>query len=157
MKPRVLLLSGLAAALLPLAASASDLGPVVAARMGDKPLFLWNATSYVASLVSAHNTGDAGLATLEATALGQLADKLKSVKMETAKQITLKVSYLKTGAVSPVYNAATFSDVQELLLISAPSQKLMNEANIARWEGELSKGLVPQDLSVSVLGTLPPS
>lgn len=113
---------------------------------------LWDATPYVTQLVSDKLTDEHGLHALEATALRALADKGKTL---AAPALTLKVTYAKTGAVSPVYGGATFAGFEPVLTLSAKRAALAK--NAAAWSSQLADGKVPAGVIVSVTGKLPPA
>jgi hypothetical protein len=113
---------------------------------------LWDATLYVTQLVNEKTTDDRGMHAIEATALRALAEKGKTLK---ARTLTLKVTYAKTGAVSPVYGSATFAGFEPVLTLSARRAEAVQHADA--WSAELAKGTVPKGVTVDVTGKLPPS
>lgn len=137
-------------------ASAGPLPPmagtvIVAQTTADGAHVIWDATPYVAQLVSDKVGGEAGMRAVEATALQALAEKSKDLSGTT---LTLSVTYARTGAVSPVYKTATFAGFEQLLTIVAKRSALAEHA--AAWKTQLAKGTVPRGLTVSVTGKLPP-
>lgn len=113
---------------------------------------LWDATPFVTQLVSEQLTDERGMRALEATALSALAEKGKSL---AAPALTLKVTYARTGEVSPVYKSVTFAGFEPLLTIGAKRAALAQHAGA--WSAQLAKGTIPQGLRVSVTGKLPPA
>ncbi|MDE2482725.1 MAG: hypothetical protein KGN02_11090 [bacterium] len=126
-------------------------GSIVMARAGSSPIFLWNATDYVAKLVSDKVLGDDGMHALEATAVTGLAQKVAS---SSAATVAIRVVYAKTGAVSPVYGTPTFTGMENVLTISAPRGALVK--NAGPWATQLADGKVPAGVKIVVSGKLPP-
>ena len=85
-------------------------------------------------------------------ALRALAEKGKSL---SAPALTLKVTYAKTGAVSPVYRSVTFAGFEPVVTISAKRAALAKHADA--WSTQLANGTIPKELHVSVTGKLPPA
>jgi hypothetical protein len=126
-------------------------GPIILAKAGSSPLYLWNATLYVAHLVSDKALGDDGLHALEATAVDALGSH---VSASSAKMVSLEVVYARTGAVSPVYNAPTFTGMEKVLTISVPCAALVRDR--ASWSQALASGKIPPGVRIDVTGKLPP-
>jgi len=126
--------------------------PVIA-RAGADALVLWDATAIVAQIVSDKaSDADANgrLANGALKALVQVAPRLAA-----AKSITVRVVYARTGAVSPVYGAATFAGVERYatLEISGADAK----ADTGKWkEAALDGSALPKNLTFTVTGKLPP-
>jgi hypothetical protein len=127
-------------------------GPVILTRAGSIASFLWDATPYVAGLVEDRILGEQGTHTLEASALSALASSAASV---TAPDLSLKVVYSRTGAVSTAYGGATFAGVEPVLTVSVRRADLAKHA--VEWERQLLDGVVPSAVKISVTGNLPPS
>jgi hypothetical protein len=125
-------------------------GTVIMARAGAAPLYVWNATPYVAQLGTDKLLGDPGLHALEATAVTALAEKAKS---QTSSTIAVRVVYEKTGAVSPLYRTATFEGLEDVFTITADRKALVGSA--AAWATSLQGGKTPQGLTIAVTGALP--
>ena len=113
---------------------------------------LWDATSYVAQLVSEQITDERGMRAIEATGLRALAEKGKGL---AAPALTLKVTYAKTGAVSPVYRSETFAGFEPVVTIFAKRVALEQHADA--WSTQLANGTIPKGVRVSVTGKLPPA
>jgi len=128
------------------------LGSLILARSGAQSLYLWDASKYVAQLVSDKDLGPQGLRDLEATAIKALAAKIRSSR---AKSVALSVLYSKTGAVSPVYGTATFAGVEKVLTLSSSRSELVRYA--ARDADQLLRGANVGAIHVTVTGTLPPA
>ena len=113
---------------------------------------IWDATTYVTQLVSEKITDERGMRAIEATALRALADKGKGL---AATSLTLKVTYAKTGAVSPVYGNVTFAGFESVVTIAAKRAALAQHAGT--WSEQLANGTIPKGVRISVTGKLPPS
>jgi hypothetical protein len=127
-------------------------GNVIMARGGSTPLYVWNATPYVAQLVTDKLLGDPGLHALEATAVTALADKAKSA---TADTLSMRVVYEKTGAVSPIYGTPTMAGVETVVTLTAERKSLI--ASGAAWATQVGGGTTPAGLTLAVSGALPPA
>jgi len=147
------------AALLVPAPSRADLaglrpliGSVVLARNTNKrALFIWDATQYVIQLRSDKIFGDDALHAIEATAATALADKSKILK---STSVALRITYARTGAVSPVYGSPTFAGIEAVLTLSADRAALGQHG--PEWATSLARGTVPAGVAVDITGTLPP-
>lgn len=113
---------------------------------------LWDATPYVTVLVSEQITDERGMRAVEATALRALAEKSKSL---AAPALTLKVTYARTGAVSPVYRSVTFAGFEPLVTIAVKRAALAQHAGA--WSAQLANGTIPQGVRIAVTGKLPPA
>ena len=113
---------------------------------------IWDATPYVTQLVSENLTDERGMRALEATALRALAEKGKGL---AATSLTLKVTYAKTGAVSPVYRSATFAGFESVVTIAAKRAALAQHAGA--WSADLANGMIPKGVRIAVTGKLPPA
>jgi hypothetical protein len=113
---------------------------------------LWDATPYVTQLVSEQLTDERGMRAVEATALRALAEKSKSL---AAPALTLKVSYARTGAVSPVYRSVTFAGFEPLVTIAVKRTALAQHAGA--WSAQLASGTIPKGVRITVTGKLPPA
>jgi hypothetical protein len=112
---------------------------------------MWDATPYVTQLVNEKITDEPGMRALEATALRALADKGKGL---AASMLTLKVTYARTGAVSPAYRSVTFEGFESVVTIGA--QRAALARNAAVWSAQLANGTIPKGVRISVTGKLPP-
>ena len=129
------------------------LGAVIVTRTAPaEAALLWDATSYVTQLLSEKITDEPGMRALEATALRALAEKGKSL---AAPELTLKVTYAKTGAVSPVYRSVTFAGFEQLVTIVAKRVALEQHADA--WSLQLANGTIPKGVRITVTGKLPPA
>jgi hypothetical protein len=126
-------------------------GTLVMARGGAQPLYLWNATNYVAHLVTDKLLGTDGMRALEASALQALVEKISG---NTAKVVSLRVVYAKTGAVSPAYGTPTFAGMENVLTVTADRQSLLK--HVASWQANIASGRTPAGVRIEVSGALPP-
>ncbi|HEY5096204.1 MAG TPA: hypothetical protein VII69_13915 [Candidatus Eremiobacteraceae bacterium] len=126
-------------------------GPVILARSGVQSTYLWEASPYVAKLVDDKNVGDAGLRTLEGTAVSVLRDKAVS---SHSKTLILRVVYTRSGAVSPVYGTLTFNGVENLATLTAARDAIIKFGAV--WNEEIANGTIPHNLKVAITGKLPP-
>ncbi len=126
-------------------------GTFILARSGPQSTYLWDASPYVAQLVSDKQLGDQGIQALEATAVGELAARAKS---SSAQTLAVSVVYQRTGAISPAYGVATFNGVEKVCTI------IVSRATLAKngltWAKEIADGHVPPDVTIKVTGQLPP-
>lgn len=126
-------------------------GNVILARDGAQAIYLWDATAYVTQLVSDRKLGESGLRALEASAVLALRNKAVS---SHAQVVTLQVFYSKTGAVSPVYQTATFTGVEPVCTVTAKPADLVRSG--ALWARNVADGRLPKRLSIRATGKLPP-
>lgn len=128
--------------------------PVIA-RAGADALVLWDATTVVSQIVSdkvSDADANARLANGALRALVQVAPRL-----DRATSITIRVVYARTGAVSPVYGAATFAGVERYatLEISGSDAK----ADTGKWKEAAAGGsasALPKSVTFRITGKLPP-
>jgi len=137
-----------------IAVRAADLpaGTVVLAKSTPDALLMWDSSPVLAKLVG-DKVGEArALATLESDAM--LIATERSAGLSSAKTVTVRVIYAMTGAVSPVYNTATFAGVEKLLTIEGTPADL--KKNGASYAAQLAQGTVPAAVKVEITGKLPP-
>jgi hypothetical protein len=127
-------------------------GPVILARSGVQATYLWDATPYVAQLVSEKDVGDTGLRALLGTAASVLRQKAPS---SHAKTMTLRIVYTRSGDVSPVYGTLTFNGVEKVATLIASRDAILKHG--AAWAQELAAGKKTPDLKVEITGKLPPA
>jgi hypothetical protein len=154
-RPEILTLPRIAVLLcvcLTLAAIRPMEGAFILARSGPQSTYLWDASPYVAQLVSDKVLGDQGMQALEATAVSELAVRAKS---SSAQTLTVSIVYQRTGAVSPAYGVATFNGVEKVCTI------VVSRVDVAKngvmWVNEIGDGHVPHDVAIKISGQLPPS
>jgi hypothetical protein len=71
----------------------------------------------------------------------------------TAKTVTVRVIYQKTGAVSPEYGNASLQGVERLFAITYPVANLTTKA--PAYAEAFQKGTPPEGVTVATLGKLP--
>ena len=140
----------------PLASSGDALSskPVIA-RLGADALVLWDATAVVTQIVSDKATDADANVRLERGALKALAETAPS--LADAKTITVRVIYAKTGAVSPVYGAATFAGVERYATLEISGADARSDAG--KWKEAAAAGTAgpfPKSITFTVTGVLPP-
>lgn len=126
-------------------------GPVILARSGVQSTYLWDASPYVTQLVADRDVGDAGMRTLEGTAVSVLRAKAASSR---AKILILHVVYTHSGAVSPVYGTLTFNGIEKLVTLTVARDVVIKRG--AAWAQDVADGKIPHDLKVEITGKLPP-
>ncbi|MBV9276958.1 MAG: hypothetical protein JOZ97_01835 [Candidatus Eremiobacteraeota bacterium] len=130
----------------------ADDGMVVVAKGGDKPLLLWDATPVVTTIVSTKQPRQPALQDLESRAIQIVGQRVGSLKR--AKNVTIRLIYQKTGAVSPVYGTATFEGIERLFELTVVADDA--RAHAKQLADALEHGTVPRGVSVNVTGKLPP-
>lgn len=140
----------------PLAARADEAvvaGHFVLARASEDALVLFDASPEVAAIVT-NKTSDADANDgLERDALKVLAAMLPKLDKST-KSVTVRVTYNKTGAVSPVYGAPTFAGVERYALLAVNYKEAAADRD--KWKELDPKHAVPSWISFKVIGQLPP-
>jgi hypothetical protein len=134
-------------------AAAADMpaGTVVLVKTTPDALVLWDSSPVLAKLVGDKVGPQQALTTLESDAMVIAAQR--SAGLADAKSITVQVIYSKTGAVSPMYNTATFAGVEKLLTVAgSPADIAKNGTSYA---AALARGDVPPGINISVTGKLP--
>jgi hypothetical protein len=125
---------------------------LVLARTGTSALVLWNASPLVAEIVAKRVPEREANDRLERGALRAAAQDLPL--LPTAKSITVRVLYDKTGDVSPVYGGPTFAGVERYALLRLDAARARRDEG--RWK-ELDSGHpVPAWIAFHVIGSLPP-
>lgn len=126
-------------------------GPIILERYGPTPEYLWNASVYVAHLVAEKVLGDEGMHALEGSAVAALAEK---TKRSVARMVSIRVVYARTGAVSRVYNSATFVGMEAVCTITASRADLQKHAS--EWIAKIAEGDAPSGVKIEITGKLPP-
>jgi hypothetical protein len=136
-------------------ASADDAvpGAVVLARASSDALLIWDASDDVAAIVKDKASDADANARLERDAVRVLASHANEIG-KSAKTITLRVIYSKTGAVSPVYGTPTFLGTERYATLSADAAPIADDRD--RWKESDGKLPAPGWLTWKVLGRLPP-
>ncbi len=126
-------------------------GPVILARSGATSTYLWDASPYVAQLVSEKNLGDVAMRALEGTAVSVLREKAKS---SHSKMLLLRIVYTRSGAVSPAYGTLTFNGVEKLATVTAARDAILKKGSA--WPQNVTDGKIPRELKLEITGNLPP-
>ncbi len=158
MKIRMTALAALTAlaVLLPVAALRAENGVpgnVVVARASGDALVIWDASPEVGELVSSRTPDDRAAARLQRDALRVAADSLSKIE-GGASSLTVRIIYSKSGAVSPVYGAATFAGVERYATVQLPFKDA--QADRDHWKTLDAKTPLPKWIEVKVTGQLPP-
>jgi hypothetical protein len=128
-------------------------GNVVVARASGDALVIWDASPEVAELVTSRTPDDRAGARLQRDALRVAADSLSKVE-SSASSLTVRIIYSKSGAVSPVYGAATFAGVERYATVQLPFKDA--QADRDHWKSLDAKAPLPKWIEVKVTGQLPP-
>jgi len=128
-------------------------GHIVVARVSDDALIIWDASPEIASIVTNKIADDAANNQLERDALKVLAQSLAKLE-KSAKSVTVRVIYNKTGAVSPVYGAPTFAGVERYATLEVPYKDAVSDRD--KWKELDPKHAVPTWVAFKVIGQLPP-
>jgi hypothetical protein len=141
-------------ALLPVP-SPADMAPAhaVVARSDGDALLLWDASSEVSVIVSTKLSDADANAKLKHDAIRVLAASIPDVSRD-AKSVTIRVLFNKTGAVSPVYGAATFAGVEHYAEIKLSGPDFFHDRD--RWRESSERAPAPAWLTLHVIGQLPP-
>lgn len=131
-------------------AAAATAGNAVLVKSGSDALVLWDATQPVTEIVLQKKPRVQALRALEAQAVGIGESKVAA----GARTIAVRVIYARTGAVSPVYNAATFASVEKLATITMPAKPLKTLSR--KWAQMFKDGKTPAGVTLRVTGALPP-
>lgn len=134
------------------AAATDPGGTVVVAKPDGDALILWDVTPLVGTVSSTIPQVNS-LRILESQAVGVMNMRLPG--LINAHTVSVRVFYLRTGAVNPIYKAETVSGVENVVTIRAAVTKL--KADASSWAKQLRDGKTPKDLEVMVTGELPPS
>jgi hypothetical protein len=128
-------------------------GHAVLARPSGDALVIWDASPVVASIVKT-KTNDAGANDLlERDAVHVLAAMAPNVD-KSAKTVTVRVIYSKTGAVSPVYGTPTFMGIERYATLTVAGTDAQGDRD--KWKELDAKAAVPSWFTFKVTGLLPP-
>lgn len=125
-------------------------GIVVVARSAPAALLIWDASTAVGDLVVARRSGDDGMRALESEGVSILAARAQRMH---AKSIELRIQYSATGVAGAAYQASTFADATQLLVLSAPSAAILARARV--WQAAIAAHQAPAGLDVRVVGVFP--
>lgn len=137
-----------------LVALADDVpGNAVLAKPDRDALVIWDASPVVASIVKSKTNDSDANDLLERDAAHVLATMTPNVD-KSAKTITVRVIYSKTGAVSPVYGTPTFMGIERYATLTVPAANA--QADRDKWKELDAKSPVPSWFAFKVIGLLPP-
>jgi hypothetical protein len=138
----------------PAAALADEVpGHAVLAKPDGDALVIWDASSVVAEIVKTKTADPAANDVLERDAAHVLATMVPNVD-KSAKTITVRVIYSKTGAVSPVYGTPTFMGIEKYATLTVPAADAQTDRD--KWKELDPKAAVPSWFAFKVTGLLPP-
>jgi len=136
------------------AASADDVpGHAVLAKPDGDALVIWDASPVVASIVKSKTADADANDLLERDAARVLVTMAPNVD-KSAKTITVRVIYSKTGAVSPIYGTPTFMGIERYATLTVPAADA--ESDRDKWKELSVKTPVPAWFSFKIIGLLPP-
>lgn len=127
-------------------------GRVVLARAEGDALLIWDSTAEVAAIVSGKLSDADANARLEHDALRVLA--AEQAKITSAKTITVRVVFSKTGDVSPVYGSPTFAGVERYATVEIQGADASSDRD--KWKELPDNATPPAWVKFDVLGELPP-
>jgi hypothetical protein len=125
-------------------------GIVVVARSTPVALLIWDASSAVGDLVVARRTGEEGMRALESDGVSILAARAQQLH---AQNVELHIQYAATGVAGAAYQASTFADATQLLVLTAPRALIATRARI--WRDAIAAHRTPDGLGVRVVGAFP--
>jgi hypothetical protein len=128
-------------------------GHAVLARPTGDALVIWNASQVVASIVRSKMTEADADNLLERDAVRILTSMSPHID-KSAKTITVRIIYAKSGEVSPIYNTPTFKGFEQYALLMARAQDI--PTNLNKWKELQENHAVPAGLTYKVVGRLPP-
>jgi hypothetical protein len=134
-------------------AAAPPPGHAILARPGPDALFVWDASRDVATIVADRRSDDEARALLERDALRALAAALADAGPDL-RTVTVRIVYDRTGAVSPVYGAATFAGVERYATVRMSGADAAADRD--RWRELGETGALPAWPVYTVSGVLPP-
>jgi hypothetical protein len=127
-------------------------GTVVVVRSAPNALLIWDASAAVGDLMIARRTGDDGMRALESDGVAILA--ARAARM-TAGRFELRIQYAATGIVGAAYQASTFANATQLLVLTAARPAI--GARSRAWLADIAAHRAPNGLGVRVVGQFPQS
>ena len=126
-------------------------GSVVVAKPGGHAILVWDASTDVGAALQKSEPPDQITTQLEVAAVRILMDRAKT--LTSASDIRVKVVYDRTGDVSPLYKAETFSGIEHLLIVSATRKAAISGGKT--WSASLDAGVLPAGVTTEVTGKYP--
>jgi len=111
---------------------------------------VWDASPAVGDLVVARRTSDDGLRALESDGVSILAARAQRLH---ANRVELRIQYSATGVVGAAYQASTFANATQLLVLTAP--RTLIAARARAWQAAIAAHRAPDGLAVRVVGAFP--
>ncbi len=127
-------------------------GNIVVVKSAPNALLIWDASSAVGDLMIARRTGDDGMRALESDGVAILA--ARAARMH-ARQMELRIQFAATGVVGAPYQASTFANATQLLVLAAPRATIA--ARSRAWIADIAAHRTPDGLSVRAVGSFPQS
>ena len=125
---------------------------MLAEASGDA-LVIWDASRVVRIIVRSKMTDADADALLRRDAIRVLGNMLPNID-RTAKTVTVRVIYAKTGEVSPIYGTPTFKGVEHYAVLTADEHDL--SADHRNWSQLQDSDTIPSWFVYKVTGRLPP-
>jgi hypothetical protein len=139
--------------MLPLAATAQPVpGAVSVARTTEDALIIWDASSEVVGFVTNKTPDEAADAQLRHDALRVAAANIGKIE-SSAKTVTVRVIYNKSGPYSQVYKADTFGGVVRYATLEMPYKDAAGDKD--HWKTLDAKSKLPSWMKYTVLDKLP--
>lgn len=136
----------------PTCAQESAPGRAVLSKSTGDALVIWDASKVVASIVRSKMADAAADGLLKRDAVRVLAKMLRNID-RTAKTITVRIIYAKSGDVSPVYGTLTFKGVEHYALLTVHGADA--QSHKTKWKELEDKATIPSWFSYKVIGRLP--
>lgn len=128
-------------------------GHAVLAKPGGDALVIWDASPVVAAIVKSKTDDSGANDLLERDAVHVLASMAPNID-KSAKTVTIRVIYSKTGAVSPVYGTPTFLGIERYATLIVAAGDTQGDRD--KWKELDAKTPVPSWFAFKVTGLLPP-
>lgn len=125
-------------------------GTVVVVRTAPVAMLVWDASPAVGALVVARSTGDDGMRALESDGVSILAARAGRLR---ANRVELRIQYSGTGVVGAAYQASTFANATQLLVLAAP--RALIAARSRNWLAAIAAHRAPAGLDVHAVGAFP--
>jgi len=131
-------------------ADATPPGTIVVARSAPDALLIWDASTAVGTLVVARRMGDDGMRALEGDGVAILASRAPRLH---AQNVELHVQYSATGVTGAPYQASTFANATQLLVLTAPRALIATRARA--WQAAIADHRAPVGLNIRIVGAFP--
>ncbi len=145
--------------LLPLMAAKAALGDdtipgsFIVAKRQPEALVIWDSQPTIVQIVTDKLADADANKLLQRQALEVLAAAADRVK--SARTVTVRIVYSKTGAINPAYNAATFVGIEKYAEVTLDQSQITSDAE--HWkEAAKTNGALPSFSQLKIIGALPP-